>query len=150
MTRETEMRDSQAPTPETAEELAAYIADQVGGRHDYGSCVYAMSLAATAAFNYVASKLGVTGMQASCADLDVLRRTRRIKGPFAIIDANNMLYPQCDIQEKVREYLAGWTPWAAKEAAKLLEEPLEYAHPNVIAHWKKLASRHTGGQSDES
>jgi hypothetical protein len=65
---EAEMRDSEAPTHGTVEELAAYVRVLVERPHDYGTCVYAMSLAATAAFNFVAHKLGVTMFQASWGD----------------------------------------------------------------------------------
>ena len=75
---EQEMRDTEVPRANTIGELSDYIESLVQQEHDYGTCVYAMSMAATAAFNYVARRLGVTGFQASCADMDVLRRTRRI------------------------------------------------------------------------
>ena len=137
---EEEMRETQAPTPKTSEELQAYIDSLVTQDHDYGTCVYAMSMAATATFNYVAKELGVTSFQAGCADLDVIRRIRRIKGPFAIIDADNMVYPQYDILGKVHEYLKKWKPWAAKEAKKKLSAAGEHVAPAVVAHWKHLAA----------
>lgn len=136
---EQEMRDSTAPTFETVEELSVYINDLVAQEHDYGTCCYAMSLAATASFNFVASKLGVTGFQASCADLDVLRRTRCIESPFAIIKASDMVSPQYDLQAKLGELMDSWMPWAAEEAAKNLAEK-NHAHPNVKAHWERLAA----------
>jgi len=73
---EKEMREAKEPWPYTEQQLTEYIASLVDRQHDYGTCVYAMSLAAAAAFNYVAHKLGVTGFQSSCADLDFIRRTR--------------------------------------------------------------------------
>ena len=136
---EQEMRDAKAPQVETTEALAEYIEGLLSGGHDYGTCVYAMSMAATAAFYLVAHKLGVTGFQASCADMDIIRRTRGMKGPFAIIDGNDMLYPQYDIPGKVNEMLEKWMPWAAGEAKKMLAERSEYASPGVVAHWEFLA-----------
>src|SRR5574343_1229666 len=91
---EQEMRESEVPTFDTIEELSKYVAELVSQDHDYGTCCYAMSMSAVAAFNFVAHKLGVTGFQASCADLDILRRTRYLKGPFAIQNYSNLLYPQ--------------------------------------------------------
>lgn len=91
-TTEIEMRAEKVPWPETLEELTEYIASLTDREHDYGTCVYAMSLAATAAFQYVSKRLGVTGFQAGCADLDILRRTRSLDGPFIILKAEDMCF----------------------------------------------------------
>jgi len=141
---EAEMREAPAASPKTIGELSDCIQSLVKQEHDYGTCVYAMSLAATAAFNYVASQLGVTGFQASCADLDIVRRTRSIKGPFMLIDGEKMLYPQYDLHAILSEAMNGWKEWAAKEAVKKLAETTS-AHPDVVAHWKSLASEATEG-----
>lgn len=137
---EQEMRQADVPQHETISELTGYIESLVQQEHDYGTCVYAMSMAATAAFNYVARRLGVTGFQASCADMDVLRRTRRITGPFMIVDGNKMLYPQYSIERDVREAMNEWMPWAADAARKLLAQDNEHTSPRVIRHWKVLAA----------
>ena len=136
---EEELRKEKAPWPKTIEELSEYITSLVERDHDYGTCVYAMSLAATAAFYHVSTKLGVTGFQASCADLDFLKRTRHLDGPFMIIKGEDMLYPQYNLQENLREAMESWKEWAAKEAKKNLETS-DGAHPSVVAHWKELAS----------
>jgi len=137
---EQEMRDSDAPTHGTTEELKAYIDGLVNRGHDYGTCVYAMSLAATAAFNFVASKLGVTGFQASCADLDILKRTRRMKHGFMILDANDVLYPQYDLVRKAAEFVERQRKELAPEAKKLLAKSPD-AHPNVRARWEEIAAQ---------
>jgi hypothetical protein len=80
------------------------------------------------------------GFQASCADLDFLRRTRSMDGPFIILKAEDMLYPQYDLPEKLREAMESWKEWAAEECAKKLEKSGEEAHPKVKAHWERLAS----------
>lgn len=140
---EAAMREGRTEQPETIEDLSAYIDRLVSGQHDYGTCVYAMSMAATAAFRFAAHKLGVSGFQASCADLDVIRRTRDISGPFAIIDSDKMLYPQYSIPADVNEMLAGWAQWAADEARKrLARDDLDTCHPDVVAHWRRLAAKH--------
>lgn len=135
---EQEMRQAKDFWPRSQEELNEYVASLVNREHDYGTCVYAMSLAAVAAFNYVAHKLGTTGFQASCADLDFLRRSRGIDGPFIVLKGADMLYPQYDLRAKLDEAMANWQPWAADEAKKLLTEK-HSAHPDVAAHWAKLA-----------
>jgi len=138
---EAEMRTEEAPSPETMEALGEYITSLVEREHDYGTCVYAMSLAATAAFQHVASRLGATGFQASCADLDILRRTRLMDGPFTILKAKDMLYPQYDLPEKLREAMESWRDWAATECAKKLKESGEHTHPDVKAHWERMATQ---------
>lgn len=136
------LRESEAPAPKTPKELADYVYSLTNRPHSYGTCVYAMSLAATAAFNHVAHALGVTGFQAGCADMDVIRRTRGFKGPFAIIDANHMLYPQYAMRGDFEKTLEKWKPWAREEAKKLIAEHKDsefQPHPNVLAHWHRLA-----------
>lgn len=139
MTTEQEMREETAPTFDSVEELQGYINSLVDRQHDYGTCVYAMSLAATAAFNFVARRLGVTGFQASCAGLDIIRRTRRMDCPFVIITARDELYPQYDNAAKLKECQASWRPWLAEEAKKMLAE--SGGHPDVVARWKELAAQ---------
>lgn len=137
---EQEMRDHKAPTPNTIAELSTYIESLTNREHEYGTCCYAMSLAATAAFNYVASRLGVTGFQASCADLDIIRRTRHIDGPFIFLRGEDMLYPQYNLHEKLREAMEGWSAWAAEQAREKLAAT-HGASDRVIAHWKQLAAQ---------
>jgi hypothetical protein len=137
---EKELREHEAMTPTSPAELAGFVQDLVGREHDYGTCVYAMSLAAVAAFNYVASKLGVTGFQASCADMDIIARTRGLKHGFMILDASQLLYPQYDLVEKVAKFCNDTRKRLAPEARRLLaESDKEFVHPEVSAHWEKLA-----------
>lgn len=136
---ETEMREADVPWPLTEKQLVEYINSLINRNHDYGTCVYAMSMAAVAAFYYVSHKLGVTGFQASCADLDILRRTRSMKGPFIILKGEDALYPQCDPAEKFAEAMESWKPWLKEQAQKKIEEN-GVAHSAVVAHWHKLAS----------
>jgi hypothetical protein len=91
---ELEMAQTAVPWPRTIDELNSYINELVTKQHDYGTCVYAMSMAAVATFYYMSHELGVTGFQASCADLDFLKRTRSMKSGFKIMDYGNFLYPQ--------------------------------------------------------
>jgi hypothetical protein len=138
---EKQMRDMKAPSPETVEELATFIKTLVDRPHSYGTCVYAMSLAAVAAFNHVAKKLGVTGFQASCADMDILARTRGLKFGH-LQDYDNLLFPQyCD-----DEHFPTWQQIIEKhkqrfadEARKLLARDTG-AVEGVVAHWNWLAS----------
>jgi hypothetical protein len=136
---EAELREAKVPWPLTEAQLAEYIESLVSKTHDYGTCVYAMSMAAEAAFNYVAGKLGVTGFQASCADLDFVRRVRNLNGPFILLKGEDALYPQYDLPKKLQEAMESWKPWLAEQADKNLADKGP-VHPEVVAHWRKLAT----------
>ncbi len=136
---EKEMREGTVPVPPTIEELTEYIQSLVEREHDYGTAVYAMSMAAVAAFNYVAHKESVTGFQASCADMDIIRRTRNLTCPFMFIKGDDMLYPQYSIHANVSRALTEWADWAANEAEKKLNDSTGVCE-SVINHWKKLAA----------
>lgn len=137
---EAELREAKVPRPYTIEQVTQYITSLVERNHDYGTCVYAMSMAAVAAFNYVAHKLGVTGFQASCADLDILRRTRSLDGPFILLKGEDALYPQYDLQGKLADAMNDWAPWLKEQAALKLAET-GMAHPAVKEHWQRLAEQ---------
>lgn len=143
---ELEMREQEVPWPKTKEELCDYIdkMTEEGERYSemgegYGKAVYVMSMIATAAFNLASHIVGASGFQASCADMDFLRRTRRMKNGFRIIDYQNLLYPQYEPEipgfwkliEENKERLK-------EEAKKLLSEEREA--DEVRRHWEKIAS----------
>jgi hypothetical protein len=148
---EAELRDAKSPWPRDMKELEAYITSLVDRPHDYGTCVYAMSLAAVAAFNYVAHKLGTTGFQSGCADMDILRRTRGWEWG-RIMDYSQLLYPQyCNGREfpssvtllndeKIRPRL--------RELAKQKIAEGGDVHGAVAAHWQRLASDHVFVEAD--
>lgn len=138
MKTEQQLRDEPTPWPKTKEELHKYIDTLVDQQHDYGTCVYAMSLAATAAFNYVAGTLGSSAFQSSCADMDIIRRTRGINGPFMFLDFNDELYERDRTVNKVREAVHKNRLWLKKEARKKLKEN-PTAHPDVYHNWARLA-----------
>lgn len=137
---EAQLREATAPSYESMEDLVDYITCLVERDHDYSTCVYAMSLSAVAAFNHVAKKLGVSGFQASCADLDILKRTRHMKGPFILMDLTNGLYPQYDLPKKLRDAIREAKPWFKEEAKKMLADPKnDNAAWHVRQHWVRLA-----------
>ena len=134
---EQELRDYKVPFPKTKNELDEIILAVTQRQQDYGTCVYAASIAATATFNYVASLLGMTGFQGSCADLDILRRTRHMER-FMIVDFADALYPQYNIVQKVRDGLAKQAEWLAEQAQKNLDEKDSFAVGAVKDHWEAL------------
>lgn len=139
---EEQLREREGAWPKTTEELVAVITELLSAQHSYGSCVYAMSLSAEAAFNYVASTLGASGFQASCANLDFFRRSRSIKGPFSIVTTENYLYPQ--YKHKHDELRQRMEEAAAKRALEKVNELVATGpniagpHPNVWRHWLRL------------
>lgn len=135
-----ELRDTEVPWPKTQEELTAFIASLVKRQHDYNSQCYAVSMAAVAAFYYAAGTLGLSLNQAGHAVMDVVRRTRVMKGPFMIVDISNALYPQYDLVKLVRDGINESREWLRDEARKLLASThADDAHTDVIAHWRELA-----------
>jgi hypothetical protein len=138
---ESQMREAEVPTPATPEELAAYVRALVDRPHDYGTCCHAMSMAAVAALRYVAGALGVTGFQASCADMDILRRTRRLEWG-RIQNFDDLLYPQ------YRSKFTGWPHLLEEHKVELAGRAREllarhdgvHAADAVRAHWQRLAA----------
>lgn len=137
---EKQMRDAEVPRMDSLADLTNYVWGLADRPHDYGTCVYAMSMAAHAAYRYIANHLGVSGFQASMADLDFLRRARGIEGPFMLVTADKLLYPQYEPLLEVEEWLNGSSTrqWAKKEAQKLLAEQGKFARPSVVARWREL------------
>jgi ribosome modulation factor len=136
---EKDMREADVPWPKTLDELTKYIDQLVDRPHDYGTCCYAMSMAAVAALRHVAHKLGVTGFQASCADMDILRRTRDFDwGKF--VNYHNLLYPQYwdtdsfPTPESIMNSDAGAE--VKKQAAK--ELATTSGADTIRAHWQRL------------
>lgn len=142
--KEEELRDLEAPWPKTEEELLDFVRKLADRKHDYGTCVYAVSLATTAMFNYMASKLGITGFQSGCADLDVLKRIRGMKHGFSVIDYGNLLYPQYLSEEhfpSIPTLIERNKKDLQESARKLLEEQKTSgikAHPDVVKHWESF------------
>lgn len=131
------MRKMKGFWPKTAIELANYINSLVDRPHSYGTMPYAMALAAVAAFNYVAHKCGVTGFQASFADLEILRHTRSLE-VGVVHDYNNLLYPQyADKFQTISK--STWT-WLQAEAKKKLVEKHDRipVHDKVMLHWQSI------------
>jgi hypothetical protein len=135
---ERELRGCKVPFPRSLRDVQRIVEAVTKRQHDYGTCVYAMSISAEAAFNYVSHELGCTGFQASCADLNFLSRTRHMEHGFQIINYDNLLYPQYAdkwpsrskvIEENIDEL--------GKAAEKKLAESIG-VHPNVARWWEDL------------
>lgn len=135
---EKEMYESKVPWFETMEELETYIEGLCDQTHDYGTCCYAVSMAAVATFQYMAQYFGITGFQAGYADMDILRRTRNMKNGFRILDYDNLLYPQYKDRFPTWDSLIDEHIEHLAKAAQEKLDKFEHAHPDVKAYWKKL------------
>jgi hypothetical protein len=139
---EKQLQKYEAPSPRTLKELQAILRALEKRKHDYGTCVYAVSIASVATFNFMAHKLGITGFQAGCADLDILKRTRGMDR-FRIVNYRDLLYPQYEHQFDELKYdalLETNKEWLASEARKLLKDSKRFAADSVREHWQRLAA----------
>ena len=141
---EEELMDEKAPWPETEDQLIEYLRSLAEIEHSYGSCPAAMSLAATATFNYMSMLFGATGFQSGYATMDFIRRTKGIEGPFIITKAENELYPQFNNRADLDKFLEShdvqqWLVDKAKENLKKNEGT--EVHPNVLGRWEEYASK---------
>lgn len=147
--------------PENSAQLADLIEsltvfDHDGGDGGYEASADAMWRAAVAAFNYAARRVGATGFQASWAALKFYAEAMNVEGPFTVVQVHDALYPQYDLVDRVRRFIEEQRPWLREQAsAKLAEDerrshetfvdddgnerPVLTAHPDVVAHWRKLA-----------
>lgn len=141
-----ELHDFEVPTAGSIEELAAIIEALAGRRESYSACVHAMSAAAVATIRYLEAVIrpDVSGWPSNLADLDILRRTRQLHNGFAIIDYNNLLYPQY-LKDTA---IPGWGQLIngylrvslRRQAARLLREEHDGTSSQVLAHWQRLLS----------
>lgn len=135
--------EMKTPWPNTREELIGLIDSIVSSPMDYNDAPEAIAVAMAAVTNFFGSTLGggCTGFQVSFATLRGFGRIRDLQCPFAVIKAEDMLFPQYDIKNDVDELIEEWRPWAKAEAAKkLTEDDKEYVHPEVWKHWEELAN----------
>lgn len=137
---EQECRDFKVPFFDTKEELIEFIDSLDVLNNDYGTAAYAMALAGQASFNYIAHKFGCTGFQASCADLHMIGKIRGYKGPFMITNIEDCLYPQYNVNKKLNDFIQECKPYLRERAEELLKKSDSYTHPDVKAHWEKLAN----------
>lgn len=126
--------------PKSSAELKKLIDKVVNGKHDYNTSAEAIVKVLVLASHYVYHKLGNTGFQASWADMEFLSINRRMKNGFRIFDAENLLYPQYDLDKEFQE----WKQKSLKElkpvAKSLLKGKDRFVHPNVERRWEEIAN----------
>jgi hypothetical protein len=121
-----------------------YVALDGKAADAYSECAETLAATALDAFNLVAKALGVTGWQASYAELEFLRRSRGIKGPFGLYSMEDALYPQYDLHQRLHDLR--WSD----ETVTWLGDCAEYALATkddgfvagrVADHWRWLVAQ---------
>ena len=129
--------------PTTIEELAQHVKElreTMEKSRDYSTSAQYVLNVALAAFEFAAHEQGITGFQAHWIALNFLADVNNIKGPFAVLSAERMLYPQYETPTQLAaKYEEDFKPWLGEQARKKLEEHEGSAAPQVIEHWKRLA-----------
>lgn len=108
-------------------------------KHDYGTICHAIAAAAVAAAWAVekSPQGGITGFQGGAVMWQFMEKWNGIKFPARLVQYDDMLYPQYErkfttISKDTWEHLQ-------KKAGELLKGERRHAHPDVVAHWKKVA-----------
>jgi len=125
---------------QTLETLPAFMKAVLEKANDYGTAARAVAACALAAAWAADHKVGLTGFQAGCVMWDFITGWMSWDGkPLRLIDYSELLYPQYEskfektIPKKTAEKLVD-------EADKLLKKSDYPAAPEVVAHWKRIAS----------
>ena len=143
---ETELQNYEVPRIESLDDLKKFIMEMVQNGQSYDTAPYAVALASYATFKYMALRLGISGFQASWADMQFIKRTRKMKDGFRIINYSELLYPQYEykfnlnMDKLIEENIEHLKP----RAIELLEENKNddgsySAHEDVVKHWKRIA-----------
>lgn len=140
--------DEYGAHPQTLDEFVAFASGKFDGEYDYNTSAESALDVTIAAFNLAAHNLGLSGFQASWIALTMLGRVNGYDGPYGVLKAEDMVFPQYDVEARAREMVDGWRPWAAEQAAKKLAESEgdDRVHPDVRAHWEALAAEMTQSQ----
>ena len=127
----------------TEKELPDFFARIIHGyNHDYGTMCHAVAACALAAAAAASNDedVGLSGFQAGFVMWDFIRNWTKTgnKCGLKLVDYDDMLYPQ--YAEKF-EKMINKDNWELiqKKAMENLEKSKD-AHPDVIAHWRKIAN----------
>ena len=125
---------------ETIEEFNDFFNSLMNNYYfDYGTQCRAIGLLAVAAAWLGANTELITGFQASFVMWEFIQNWtyRNNKTGLKIMDYDNMLYPQYEY--KFDKTISPET-WKAlqNEASRKLRESSEFAHSDVVKHWKSI------------
>jgi len=143
---EKQLREWAVPYVKTREELDAILNNLSTRKQDYGTCVYSVSIATVATYNYMNTVVGSSGFQAGCADIDFIARVRGLKNGFQIIDFSNVIYPlyfnNTEKFPNATDILLNNLEVIAIEVQKRLKDYKENGskgiHPDVLNHWHMI------------
>lgn len=106
-----------------------------------GACAIAAAWAANAS---PGSRGGITGFQAGAVMWEFIRHWNRTnnKTGMCLIDYDDMLYPQYENRFSktiTKDLMESLVKEAKKHIAEYESNPKSMVHPDVLAHWKKIA-----------
>lgn len=139
---EDDMMNLESVSPKSGEELIDFIMNLVKyENNDYGTAARSLTLAAEAAFNYIAHMFDVSGFQAGYAQMGFMIRMRNIKSRLKILNYDNLLYPQYldDFRITPEQCIRENASWLKKRAKEELKKATEWTDEKVVEHWKYLA-----------
>lgn len=127
----------------TIEELSQYIKELIEYKHDYNTSGYAITKSLLATEMMMANVLGTTGFQHGYAHVSYITETKGSKTGCAILNFDDMMYPQYDLLEKVKGSIEEHkkSEHFIKEVKKRIKEDDKSdfkAHKDVRTHWEKL------------
>ena len=143
---------------DTIEELSQYLKELIEYKHDYNTSGYAIYKALLATEMMIAHQLGTTGFQHGYAQLQYIKATKMSKTGIAFLDFDQLMYPQYDLESKVKEWIEEHktSPEFIKEVKRKIAEDDKAdfkAHPNVRDHWERLVqnslTKERGMKQDE-
>ena len=137
-------KQAKQQTPETLSTFVDHVMNDY--LHDYGTVCHAIAACAVAAA-WAANRApgaqgGITGFQAGFVMWDFVRHWsyENNKTGMRLLDYDKLLYPQ---HEKDFDKVIPQEIWeAVQRQAKLELESKEYAHPDVVAHWRGIVAGH--------
>jgi hypothetical protein len=127
----------------TEDELPDFCARIIHGyNHDYGTMCHAVAACALAAA-WAACRdkdVGLSEFQAGFVMWDFIKNWTKIGNEcgLKLVDYDDMLYPQ--YEEKFEKTICKDTFELIQKKAMENLEKSKYVHPDVIAHWKKIAN----------
>lgn len=129
----------------TIEELSQYLKELIDYKHDYNTSGYSIVKALLATEMMMAHQVGTTGTQHGYANVAYITETRGSKTGCAILNFDDMMYPQYNLLEKVKGWLDDHktSEHFIKEVEKKIKEDDESdfkAHPEVRDHWERLVN----------
>lgn len=139
----------------TIEELAQYLKELIEYKHDYNTSGYAITKALLATEMMIAHQLGTTGAQHGYANVAYITETRGSKTGCAVLDFDDLMYPQYNILAKVEKWIEEHkkSEYFIKEVKKRIEEDNKSdfkAHPDVRDRCERLVQDYNQKETSDT